>query len=214
MRIDGDVLVLGQGGDLGLAFPRVPLTANFTLACDFAIGSPDANSGVFVGSWDPQRDVPDRIDPTVKHSYGNQAYVPVTTGFEVQIDELARGNSQTGTPDGLDSSRTGAIYAMPIGSGPGEQTYQRGPALEPGRWYHLEITGAGNEFTVTINGMQTSRFVNNDPYRGRASAPGTGLHAGFIGFQAHTGTVEFANICATGVAVPPAPPPTPAPEAQ
>lgn len=194
MDIESSTLLLAAGDNLGLAYPHSPMSANFELVCDFMIASKQTNSGVFFGSWDPNRPVPRREDPAITDAYDNRAYVPVHTGFEVQIDELARGNPQLGIPDGRDESRTGAIYAIPLGMGAGQQQYNRGPELVPGRWHRLELTVAGNNVTVRIDGVQTTSFTNNDTYRGRASDPENGIHGGFIGFQAHTGLIAFANI--------------------
>ncbi len=109
------------------------------------------------------------------------------TGFEIQIDELARGN-----PDGLDEHRTGAIYGIPIGRSPGQQDYQHGPALVAGQWNTYEIEVRGNTYTVRLNGQQTTKFTNTDLFRGR-SAP-TDPDSGYIGVQSHTGRVTFRNI--------------------
>ncbi len=188
MHIEESTLFLtGKSGELGFAYPQAPLGENFRLVCDFMIGSKLTNSGVFFGSWDPNRPVPDRNDPSRAYAYENRAWVPVHTGFEVQIDELAQ-------PDGQDKHRTGAIYDIPVGIGAGRQQYDRGPELVPGHWHHLEIVVEGNYIRVLIDNSQTSNFTNNDHYRGRASDPGNDVFGGFVGFQAHTGTIAFANI--------------------
>jgi hypothetical protein len=131
--------------------------------------------------------VPDRNLPGVSHPYNNQAFVAVDTGFEVQIDELARG-----TPDGLDEHRTGAIYGLPIGRNPGQQDYRRGPALVPGQWNTCEIEVRGNTYTVRLNGQQTTKFTNIDLFRGKS--PATDPDSGYIGVQSHTGRVAFRNV--------------------
>src|SRR5262249_61364036 len=60
---------------------------------------------------------PDAIDPP-----NNAAFVAVHTGFEIQIDEEARGDRRFGEPDGSFFARTGAIYKITSpGTGQGQQ---------------------------------------------------------------------------------------------
>src|SRR5205823_2270330 len=112
--------------------------------------------------------VPDRNNPKQSFAYNNKPFVAVDTGFEVQIDEAAKGNPQKGTPDGLDSSRTGAIYEIPT-TGPGavRQHYTRGPALHSGGWNQYEIQVTGNHYKVFLNCQQTTDFTNIDAFRGK-----------------------------------------------
>jgi hypothetical protein len=190
-RVDG-AIVAQPGGDLGLLYYPLRAFGDFVLRLQFRLDRADDNSGVFVRFRDPSLPVPDRDDPGVFHPYQNPAWVPVTTGFEVQIDELARGDSQKGIPDGLDEHRTGAVYGVPTGNGAGEQVYRRGPALGPGEWNNFEIKVVGDTYTVTLNGQRTAAFTNTDPFRGRS--PDQDAHSGYIGLQAHTGRAAFRNI--------------------
>jgi hypothetical protein len=103
----------------------------------------------------------------------------------VQIDEQAR-------PDGADLHRTGAVYAVPIGGGAGQQTFARGSSLQPGEWNDCEVKVAGDTYTVTLNGFQTALFTNNDPGRGRPASQDP--LSGFIGLQSHTGAVSFRAV--------------------
>jgi hypothetical protein len=180
-------IVAEPGSDLGLFYLATQSFADFTLKLEFKLGRIDDNSGVLIRFRNPRLPVPDRGLPGVSHPYNNQAFVAVDTGFEVQIDELARGN-----PDGLDEHRTGAIYGMPIGRNPGQQDYQRGPALVPGQWNTYEIEVRGNTYTVRLNGQQTTKFNNIDPFRGKS--PASDPDSGYIGVQSHTGRVTFRNI--------------------
>jgi hypothetical protein len=180
------------GADLGLLYYAAQPFSNFTLKVEFRMTVGDENSGVFVRFRDPRQRVPDRNDATKTYDYTNKAFVGVDTGFELQIDDLARGNPQTGTPDGLDDSRTGAVYHIPIGNQPGQQVYQRPAKLVPGDWNTYAITVQGDAYTVVLNGQQTSIFTNTDVYRGRpASAVAS---SGCVGIQSHTGRVVFRNI--------------------
>lgn len=182
--IDGSIVAYPEG-DLGLLFFAPRVFGDFVLRLQFRLDTLDDNSGVFVRSRDPRLPVPDRTNPAVTHPYSNQAWVPVHTGFEVQIDERAQ-------PAGMDKNRTGAVYDITVGGGAGQQQYQRGPALQPGAWNDYEVTVAGDTYTVRLNGQQTTAFTNTDSYRGKS--PAQEPRSGFIGLQAHTGRVAFRNI--------------------
>src|ERR1700747_1977048 len=85
--------------------------------------------------------------------------------------------------DQADMHRTAAVYAIPIGPGPGQQIYARGSALQPGEWNDYEIQVAGDTYDVRLNGFQTAHFVNNDPARGRPA--NIDPLSGYIGVQTH-----------------------------
>jgi hypothetical protein len=189
--IDGQI-VAQTGGDLGLLYYAPRTFGDFVLRLQFRLDRLDDNSGIFVRFRDPRRAVPDRNNPSISYPYDNQAWVAVDTGFEVQIDELARGDASKGIPDGLDKHRTGAIYNIPIGLGEDAQIYRRGPVLQAGEWNDLEIRVTGNNYTVRLNGQQTTTFTNADTFRGRS--PERDIHSGYVGLQAHTGRVAFRNI--------------------
>ena len=181
----GRALVAHPGHDLGLLYYPQPFS-DFVLRLDFLLAHPGGqhndNSGVFLRFRDPLLPVPDRSDPETQYPYVNQAYVAVDTGFEVQIDEEARGQ-----PDGLMQHHTGAIYGIAaFGTAPGQQNYHNTQKLKAGRWNQLEIKVLGQRYTVFLNGEACTDFLNDDPFRGQAP--------GYIGLQAHTGRVAFANI--------------------
>jgi len=184
--INGEMIV-EPGNDLGLLFLATRPFSDFLLRLDFQLGRIDDNSGIFVRFRNPRLPVPDRNIPGVSYPYNNQAFVGVDTGFEIQIDELARGN-----PDGLDEHRTGAVYGIPIGQNPGQQDYRRGPALVPGQWNTYEIEVRGNTYVVRLNGQQTTRFINTDLFRGRANSDDS--YSGYVGIQSHTGRLKFRNV--------------------
>jgi hypothetical protein len=180
--------------DIGLLYYAPQRFGDFVLRLQFRITQPDDNSGVFVRFRDPTQPLPDALLAAGafpnRDSYLNGSWIAVDTGFEAQIDEAAAGD-----PPGQDRHRTGAIYDIPIGTGAGEQVYQRGPALQPGTWHNYEITVMGDTYTVRLDGQQTSQFTNRDPLRGRA--PSQDPASGYIGLQSHpflNGHVDFRNI--------------------
>ena len=119
----------------------------------------------------------------------NPARTAVHTGFEIQIDELAG-------DDGMDRHRTGAFYDIADAAGPASptysQTYSRGSALQPGAWNNLEITVAGDTYTVRLNDHTTSVYTNPDRRRGGSADQDPA--SGFIGLQQHTGAVSFRAV--------------------
>jgi hypothetical protein len=138
---------------------------------------------------------------------GNTAWKPVITGFEVQIDDNARGDSTKDfygirpEPNGLFKNRTGAIYKIQAGdriwhlntNEPAVQNYTPGPVLVPGVWFEYEIIVQGDDYKVFLTNTQTGErkqttsFRNTDGERGRTP--------GFIGVQAYAGnTVAWRHI--------------------
>ncbi|TMR90090.1 family 16 glycoside hydrolase [Nonomuraea basaltis] len=184
--IDGAIVAQPDtAGELGLLYYASQGFSDFVLKLQVRIASIDDNSGIFVRSRDPRRSVPNPADPAHPHVYVNKAWVAVHTGFEIQIDDLAR-------PRGEDRHRTGAVYDIEVGTGAGQQAYNRAAPLVPGQWTDCEIEVRGNSYTVRVNGLQTTTLSNQDPGRGKAAADEP--HSGFIGLQAHTGRVAFRNI--------------------
>ena len=127
----------------------------------------------------------------------------VISGFEVQIDDNARGDvnkdfyGRRPEPDGLFKNRTGAIYKIPAGdliiqTGGHDallQQYTPGPPLIPGVWFQYDIVVTGNRYEVTLTNTQsgatqvTTIFDNPDTARGIATLGGQ--PAGFIGIQSY-----------------------------
>ena len=189
--VDGAILAQ-PGDDLGLCYYAARPFDDFVLQIQFRLERGDENSGVWVRFRDPRRLVPDRRNPGRAYEYENAAYVAVDTGFEIQIDELARGNPLKGTSDGAAEHRTGAIYDVPPGSGAGQQRCTAGPRLEPGTWNEYIVEVRGDTYRVDLNGHQTTLFVNIDPTRGRPAARDP--DSGYVGIQSHTGHVAFRHI--------------------
>jgi hypothetical protein len=133
---------------------------------------------------------PDPVDPA-----NNAAFVAVHTGYEVQIDEEARGDTRFGEPDGSFFARTGAIYKIrSLGTGPGQQNYQNHANLAAEQWHRYEIEVTGQQYVVRLNGQEATRFLRSPTDTARGNPPSVDPNSGYIGLQTHTGAVAFANI--------------------
>lgn len=188
---------------IGLLFLAKQQFDDFTLRLDFCLpharGDGNDNSGVFVRFRDPRLPaLPGSPPPDVP---GNAATIGVDTGYEIQIDEEARGDTRRNEPDGLFFNRTGTVYKVKaLGTKPGQQDYRSTQSLA-GLWHSYEIAVKGRTYTVLLNGQPSTTFTADasDPLekwrgRGRSEDP----QSGFIGLQAHTGNVAFANIRVRG----------------
>ena len=100
MFLDEDerLVTARPGSDIGLWFFGDRGFADFVLRLQFRIEAQSDNTGVFVRFRDPRSAPPDPVDPRLR---ANPARIAVHTGFEVQVDDLAR-------DDGADCCRTGA----------------------------------------------------------------------------------------------------------
>jgi len=196
----GRAMVMRPGSDgIGLLFYKAEQFDNFTLRLDFCLphprGNSNDNSGVFVRFRDPRKPVlPGTPGPNVP---GNLSSVAVDTGYEIQIDEEARGDTRIGEGDGFPFNRTGAIYKVPIGNNVGQQKYTDTQNLAAGIWHTFEITATDRTYIVLLDGQPSTEFTANiaDPvekFRGRKKSEDA--DSGFLGVQIHTGTVLFANI--------------------
>jgi choline dehydrogenase-like flavoprotein len=204
LHADGEMLSYGEGG-LRLFYYAAETFADFTLRLQFKIfDAARHNSGVFVRFARPTFDLSAalklRLGSEPAFDVGNPAWRPVLTGFEVQIDDNAIGDSGKDfygirpEPDGLYKNRTGAIYKIQAGDRiwhqnlkePAVQTYSPGPPLIPGIWFEYEIVVQGDDYTVFLTNTQTGErrqttfFHNIDTERGRSP--------GFIGLQAYAGS--------------------------
>ena len=206
-RIVGRSLIAQPGrGGIGLLYYTGEQFDDFTLRLDFCLphprGNANDNSGVFVRFRDPRKAVlPGTPGPDVP---GNDATVAVDTGYEIQIDEEARGDSRKNEPDGSPEqdghsyNRTGAIYKVKsVGTAPGQQNYTNAQKLAAGVWHSYEIKVIDRSYSVKLNGEPATIFTAdpadpNETFRGRKKSEDP--DSGFIGLQVHTGTVAFANI--------------------
>ncbi|MDT4737246.1 family 16 glycoside hydrolase [Bradyrhizobium sp. WYCCWR 12699] len=185
---------------IGLLYYAAEQFDDFTLRLDFCLphprGSSNDNSGVFLRFRNPKLpESPGTPGPDVP---GNLATVAVDTGYEVQIDEEARGDTRKGELDGFLFNRTGAIYKVKtIGTSPGQQNYTNGQRLAAGTWHSFDITVTDRTYEVMLNGQPSTKFTAdptdpNERFRGRMRSEDP--DSGFIGLQVHTGTVAFANV--------------------
>jgi hypothetical protein len=162
--VDG-ALESTPGTGLGLLWYTAPMPSNYLLKLQWKRFKHEANSGVLLRFPDPK-----------SKGYRNTAYVADHFGYEVQIDEMGR-------PDGANKHRTGAIYGVD------GQTFSLQAARPAGEWNDYEIRVENNRFTVKLNGVQVTDFVNADSNRGQPTTP----H--FIGLQNHfESRVAFRNL--------------------
>jgi hypothetical protein len=205
--VDGAIVTgsdANELGDLSLLYYAPQTFDNFVLRLQFRVSDPADNSGVLVRFRDPSQPIPEAelAAPDTAETYPSRDlyvedsfWTAFDTGFEVQIEDAAIGNPFDDSDDGQDEHRTGAIYDIPIGTGVGEQDYQRGQGLQPGAWNDLEIEVVGDTYTVRLNGQQTTTFTNLEPRRGQP--PSEDPLFGYIGVHANPfnpGHVDFRAI--------------------
>jgi len=116
---------------------------DFILKIDWKVKRKNDNSGVFVRFSDP----------------GNDPWIAVNIGYEIQIDDLA-------LPSGRPVHKTGAIYGLAAPSS---------LASKPvGEWNTFEIQAIDQSYTVILNNTKViSSFFGNR------------LTKGYIGIQNH-----------------------------
>lgn len=193
-------LIAEPGEDIGLLYYTAEQFDDFVLRLDFLLpfptGDGNDNSGVYVRFRDPLAPLLPGTHQTEDST--NPAHGPVDTGYEIQIDEEARGDSRKAEADGHWYNRTGAVYKMKqCGNGPGQQNFTNAQTLAPLTWHHFEIRVHDRTYVVLLNGQHATTFhadagAPGEAYRGRKKSEDA--RAGFIGLQAHTGNVAFANV--------------------
>jgi hypothetical protein len=156
-ELQGDCTLVTAGG-LGLLwYDDEPFDSPLTLKVEWRLPG-DANSGVFLGF------------PAV----GNDPFVAVERGYEVQID-----------PTDGPSATTGAIYSFRAA----DQS-RRDRALRPaGEWNTYELTVDAPRIVVRLNGVVVNRFTSTSPARRT-------LAHGFVGLQNHSDAdrVSFRSV--------------------
>jgi len=179
--------------DLGLLWCTIPAPSDYRLELEFFIRTFRTNSGVFVRFANP--DGAKNPDGTL---FSNPAWAAVRTGFEAQIDN-------SGAPDGAAKHRTGAIYAVNYPGDPAPDPAM--PQATPGDfvnpqdalvtgWNQYRIEVQGDVFTVNLNGIDTAKYTNTDPNRGRANGP---THVGLQAYSNYSYPTAFRNIRITAL---------------
>ena len=136
---------LRTSGGLGLLWYQAQELGEYSLKLDWKL-TKDDNGGVFVGFPNP----------------GNDPWVAVNEGYEIQIDAT----------DEADRT-TGAIYTF---QGADPEAVEE--ALNPvGEWNGYEIVVEGQNIKVLLNGVLVNDFTSTEPERDLAQ--------GFIGLQNH-----------------------------
>jgi uncharacterized protein (DUF2267 family) len=133
-----DSAIQGRGG-LGMLWYAEREFADFTLTLDWRVAHGSDIGGVLVRFPDP----------------GDDPWVALTEGYEIQLCDLGEGAERTGAICGLT-----APYVDP-------------PVQEPGAWNHLEVRVRGQSFRVGVNGREVTSF------RGERGT------SGYIGVQNH-----------------------------
>jgi 3-keto-disaccharide hydrolase len=192
--IDG-ALQSVPSSDLGLLWCTIPMPQNYRLELEFFIRSFQTNSGVFVRFKNPEAT-----------GYYNPAWSAVLlpgmsavpAGFEVQIDN-------TGAPDGRSKHRTGAVYAVNYPNDPPHDLTMPAPTtgdfVNPQNatvlgWNQYRIEVKGDVITVNLNGVDTAKYTNTDPNRGRFSP----TEPTFVGLQSYSNygfTTAFRRVRVT-----------------
>ncbi len=215
--LNGELASYGSA-DFSMLYYALLTFDDFHLRLEFRVFDPaNCNSGVFIRFRDPLSRLPDllrqRADAEGAGVAINPAWSAVFSGFEVQIDDNARGDvtkdyyGRRPEPDGLFKNRTGAIYKIPAGdliihTGGHDariQQYTPGPPTRPGVWMQYDIVVAGNHYEVTLTDTETGAsqlttiFDNTDAQRGVAKI--NGAPAGFISIQSYPNSpVAFRDI--------------------
>ncbi|MEU4196829.1 DUF1080 domain-containing protein [Kribbella sp. NPDC026611] len=144
-----DASVQSRGG-LGMLWYAEGEFTDFVLTLDWRVAHASDVGGVFVRFPDP----------------GDDPWVALTDGYEVQLCDGRDGTEGTGAICGLQ-----APYADPS-------------VKPPGEWNHLEIQARGDVFRVGVNGREVTAFS------------GSRADSGYVGVQNHDtdSRVQYRNI--------------------
>jgi len=140
---------LKTNGGMGLLWHSEPLEGDYSLQLDWKL-TKDDNGGVFIGFPDP----------------GDDPWVAVDNGYEVQIDATD-----------ADDRTTGAIYTFQ-----GADLAARDAALNGlGEWNHYEIRVEGRRIRIYLNDVLVNDFTSPAEHTNRVTWPS------YIGLQNHGG---------------------------
>ncbi|MBC2932848.1 family 16 glycoside hydrolase [Nocardioides sp. zg-1228] len=139
---------LKTNGGMGLLWHSEPLEGDYSLQLDWKL-TKDDNGGVFVGFPDP----------------GNDPWVAVDNGYEIQIDA-----------SDLPDRTTGAVYTFQGANA------QRDSALKGlNEWNHYEIRVEGKRIRVYLNDVLVNDFTSPEAEDNRLTWPS------YFGLQNHGG---------------------------
>ncbi len=140
-------------GGLGLLWNDTQQYADYSLKLQFKLSDEGDNSGVFTRFPDP----------------GNDPFVAVDNGHEIQIKE--------GQPND-EPQKTGSVYNF--------DREDRRNARPIGEWNDYEIRVVGQTYVMTLNGVEVNRYTSD----------GTRPDTGFVGLQNHgnADAVSFRNV--------------------
>jgi tetratricopeptide (TPR) repeat protein len=127
----GRFVMVGEGvleteSGMGLLWYAKQRFSDFILKLEWMATGPDDNSGVFVRFPDP----------------GNDPWIAVDHGYEIQIDDRPSSKYQTGAIYGFAPPSEGA--SKPVGS-----------------WNEYEIAVVGQRYTVVLNGKKVNQFTGD-----------------------------------------------------
>ena len=205
-HLNGELVSYGGSGLVLLYYAKETFT-DFTLKLQFRIfDRANHNSGVFVRFPAPRTDLSAVLAARAAAEgidvNANLAFRPVVSGFEIQIDDNARGDQTKDfygvgpEPDGLWKNRSGAIYKIPAGDriwheNRNEDAWQQydanGPQLIEGVWFEYEIDVRGNAFKVKLTNTQTNESKQTTRYENADGDRGQG--PGHVGIQAYPRSV-------------------------
>jgi len=151
---NADATLTSVGG-MGLYWYSAKQFTSYSLKADWRLTG-DSNSGIFVGFPAP----------------GNDPWVAVNRGYEVQIDAT----------DAADRT-TGSIYGVK----PADRRARDAALNPPGEWNTYELLVEGQRLRVYLNGRLINDFTNTDPNRNLD---------GYVGLQNHGcgDQVAFRNV--------------------
>lgn len=151
--------IIESVGGIGLLWFTLQQFKNFILRVDWRASDLGDNSGIFIRFPDP----------------GNDWMIPVTEGYEIQIDNKGENPDTNPRTFGDPLHNTGAIYKL------------AGSTVTPtiGQWHTYEIEAQGTTITVRLDGQQVSKLQNAN------RSP-----QGFIGLQNHhlNSRVQFTRL--------------------
>jgi hypothetical protein len=136
--LQDDGSMMARGG-MGLLWYTPEQYRDFVLKLEWKAAKPTSNSGVFVRFPDP----------------GNDPWIAVNQGYEIQIHDSSEGRSGTGS-----------IYSF-------EAATAR-PMKPSGEWNEMEIMVVGQHYVVLVNGVKVTEYEGSRSREGYAGVQNHG----------------------------------------